>query len=410
MNALRSWVLKLKNNKLKGLETKKIRYIIFLKDVLILSLTCFGGPQAHLTLFVQRLVQKHRYVTEAEMMEMYALCQLLPGPTSTQTITAIGFKLGKARLAYLTLLVWVFPATLAMGAMALGVSFVDPKIFGHLTQFLKPMGVAFILYAAFSIGRKVIDTKTSFVLLFLAAFTGFWFPSPFLTPVLLVVGGLVTSAKYNKQKKMLQNPVKIKWANFVIWAAIFVVTALLGKLTHSLPIRLFENFYRNGSLAFGGGHILKPLLFNEFVEFKHYLSADEFLSGISLAEAVPGPTFSIASYVGSLSMRSWGVYGQIGGSIIASVGIFLPGILMIFFVIRFWEQLKQFRGVRASLEGINATSTGLTLAAGLSLFQPLYHQPINVFTIIFTFLLLITRKVPAYFIIFGALLLGSWLK
>jgi len=90
-------------------KTRQIRYIIFLKDVMILALTCFGGPQVHLTMFLDRLVKKHNYITEAEIMELQALCQILPGPTSTQTITAIGFRLGGPNLAYLTLLVWIIP-------------------------------------------------------------------------------------------------------------------------------------------------------------------------------------------------------------------------------------------------------------------------------------------------------------
>ena len=388
------------------METKKIRYIIFLKDVLILSLTCFGGPQAHLAMFIKRLVLQHRYVTEEELMEMQALCQLLPGPTSTQTITAIGFKLGGAKLSYLTLLIWILPATVFMGITALGISFFEKGTLVRITQFIKPMGVAFIFFAAYIIGKKVITSKTSVFLMLLAAILGFIYRSPYLTPFLILFGGLVASFKYSQQVKMEKRPIRIQWSNFLLWAGVFALVIFVGTFTKSLPVRLFENFYRNGSFAFGGGHILKPLLFNEFVEFKNYLSADEFLSGIALAEMVPGPTFSIASYVGSLSMRSWGMSGQILGSLVASVGIFLPGIFMIFFVIRFWEQLKQFRGIRASLEGINATSTGLTLAAAVSLFQPMVGSSINIITILVTLALLYSEKIPSYLIIIGGICLG----
>lgn len=391
------------------METKKIRYIIFLKDVLILSLTCFGGPQAHLAMFIKRLVSQHRYVTEEELMEMQALCQLLPGPTSTQTITAIGFKLGGAKLSYLTLLIWILPATVFMGITALGISFFEKGTLVRLTQFIKPMGVAFIFFAAYVIGRKVITSKTSVWLMLLAAVLGFMFRSPYLTPFLILFGGLVASSKYRKQARMERKPIKIQWSNFILWAAVFALVIFVGTFTKSLHVRLFENFYRNGSFAFGGGHILKPLLFNEFVEFKKYLSADEFLSGIALAEMIPGPTFSIASYVGSLSMRSWGMSGQILGSLVASVGIFLPGIFMIFFVIRFWEQLKQFRGIRASLEGINATSTGLTLAAGISLFQPMMSSPVNIITVLITLGLLYSEKIPSFLIIIGGICLGAFI-
>ncbi len=387
-------------------KTRQIRYIIFLKDVLILALTCFGGPQVHLTMFLDRLVKKHNYISEAEILELQALCQVLPGPTSTQTITAIGFRLGGASLAYLTLLVWILPGTLLMTLAALGVTYVDKTQLAGLTRFIKPMGVAFIIFAAFSIGIKVVKTKMSVVLLLLAAVAAFVFPSPYITPIWILLGGLATSLKFSQHEKMEKQPIKIEWGNFILWLGVFMFSVVLGKITNNLPVRLFENFYRNGSLAFGGGHILKPLLYNEFVEFKHYLSPDEFLSGVAIVEVAPGPVFSISAFVGALSMREWGTSGEVLGSIVSSVGIFLPGTFLIFFVIRFWNELKKYRGIRASLEGINAASTGLTAAAALSLYQPMALDLVSDLTIILTLILLQTRLVPTYIIIFIGLFLG----
>lgn len=387
-------------------KTRQIRYIIFLKDVLILALTCFGGPQVHLTLFLDRLVKKHNYISEAEILELQALCQVLPGPTSTQTITAIGFRLGGASLAYLTLFVWILPGTLLMTLAALGVTYVEKDQLTNLTRFIKPMGVAFIVFAAFSIGIKVIKTKTSVFLMFLSAVAAFVFPSPYITPIWILLGGFATSFKFGEQEKMEKQPIKVEWSNFFLWLGVFMFSVILGKITNNLPIRLFENFYRNGSLAFGGGHILKPLLYNEFVEFKHYLTADEFLSGLAIVEVAPGPVFSITAFVGALSMREWGTSGEVLGSIVASVGIFLPGTFLIFFVIRFWNELKKYRGIRASLEGINAASTGLTAAAALSLYRPMVSDLVADLTIILTLILLQTRLVPTYIIIFIGLFLG----
>lgn len=387
-------------------KTRQIRYIIFLKDVLILALTCFGGPQVHLTMFLDRLVKKHNYITEAEILELQALCQVLPGPTSTQTITAIGFRLGGASLAYLTLLVWILPGTLLMTLAALGVTYVEKDQLTNLTRFIKPMGVAFIIFAAFSIGVKVIKTKISIFLMLLAAIAAFVFPSPYITPIWILLGGLATSFKFGEQEKMEKQPIKVEWSNFILWLGVFMFLVILGKITNNLPIRLFENFYRNGSLAFGGGHILKPLLYNEFVEFKHYLSADEFLSGVAIVEVAPGPVFSISAFVGALSMREWGTSGEILGSIVSSLGIFLPGTFLIFFVIRFWNELKKYRGIRASLEGINAASTGLTAAAALSLYRPMAFDLVSDLTIILTLILLQTRLVPTYILIFIGLFLG----
>lgn len=387
-------------------KTRQIRYIIFLKDVLILALTCFGGPQVHLTMFLDRLVKKHNYITEAEILELQALCQVLPGPTSTQTITAIGFRLGGASLAYLTLLVWILPGTMLMTLAALGITYVEKDQLTNLTRFIKPMGVAFIIFAAFSIGVKVIKTKTSIFLMLLAAIAAFVFPSPYITPIWILLGGLATSFKFGEQEKMEKQPIKVEWSNFFLWLGVFMFSVVLGKITNNLPIRLFENFYRNGSLAFGGGHILKPLLYNEFVEFKHYLSPDEFLSGVAIVEVAPGPVFSISAFVGALSMREWGTSGEVLGSIVSSVGIFLPGTFLIFFVIRFWNELKKYRGIRASLEGINAASTGLTAAAALSLYRPMASDLVADLTIILTLILLQTRLVPTYLIIFIGLFLG----
>lgn len=387
-------------------KTRQIRYIIFLKDVLILALTCFGGPQVHLTMFLDRLVKKHNYITEAEILELQALCQVLPGPTSTQTITAIGFRLGGASLAYLTLLVWILPGTMLMTLAALGITYVEKDQLTNLTRFIKPMGVAFIIFAAFSIGIKVIKTKTSMFLMLLAAIAAFVFPSPYITPIWILLGGLATSFKFGEQEKMEKQPIKIEWSNFFLWLSVFMFLVVLGKITHNLPIRLFENFYRNGSLAFGGGHILKPLLYNEFVEFKHYLTPDEFLSGVAIVEVAPGPVFSISAFVGALSMREWGTSGEVLGSIVSSVGIFLPGTFLIFFVIRFWNELKKYRGIRASLEGINAASTGLTAAAALSLYRPMASDLVADLTIVLTLILLQTRLVPTYLIIFIGLFLG----
>jgi chromate transporter len=387
-------------------KTRQIRYIIFLKDILILALTCFGGPQVHLTMFLDRLVKKHNYISEAEILELQALCQVLPGPTSTQTITAIGFRLGGAGLAYLTLLVWILPGTLLMTLAALGVTYVEKDQLTNLTRFIKPIGVSFIIFAAFSIGVKVIKTKTSVFLMLLSAVAAFVFPSPYITPIWILLGGLATSFKFGEQEKMEKQPIKVEWSNFFLWLGVFIFSVVLGKITNNLPIRLFENFYRNGSLAFGGGHILKPLLYNEFVEFKHYLSADEFLSGVAIVEVAPGPVFSISAFVGALSMREWGTSGEVLGSIVASLGIFLPGTFLIFFVIRFWNELKKYRGIRASLEGINAASTGLTAAAALSLYRPMASDLAADLTIVLTLILLQTRLVPTYIIIFIGLLLG----
>jgi chromate transporter len=185
-----------------------------------------------------------------------------------------------------------------------------------------------------------------------------------------------------------------------------ILAATLGAVTQYQPVKLFENFYRNGSLIFGGGQVLVPYLYTEFVDFKHYLTSEEFLTGYAISQGIPGPTFSISSYVGALSMREFGTAGFFIGGIIAAAGIFLPGIFLIFFVIRFWDELKKYRPVRAALEGINAVSCGMLIAAAYLLFEPLEANAMNIIFILSTYALLQFTKISSPMIIAGGVILG----
>jgi len=285
----------------------KIRFYIFLKDVLWLSLTAFGGPQAHLAMLLDRMVKKRRYVTEAELLELNALCQILPGPTSTQTIVAIGFTKGGPNLAYLTLLVWMLPAFIVMTTAGVIIAHLQQQnISTAFTKFIMPIAVGFVAFAAFRISKKVVYTWEGVILMILAAVVSFFVRSPFIYPLLLLAGGALTAFKFKSQPIEEKDKFKIEWSNFILWGMVLIFAAVLGGITKALPIRLFENFYRNGSLVFGGGQVLIPFLYTEFVQFKEYLSSEEFLSGFGLVQAVPGPTFSISAYIGALSMREYG--------------------------------------------------------------------------------------------------------
>ena len=387
---------------------KQVRYYIFLKDVFILSITAFGGPQVHIALFIETLVNRRAYLSEKELMELYALCQILPGPTSTQTITAIGFRIGGIPLAYLSLLIWVFPAVSIMIILALGFTFVgSERIFIDMTQYIQPMAVGFIAYAGFKISVSVIDSKSGILVMILSALLSYQYASPFLYPVLIILGGLITALKYKKQPKVEKTePLKIKWDGFLLWAGILVFGGIIATVTDLPPLKLFENFFRNGSLIFGGGQVLIPLLYTEFVEFKDFLSSAEFLSGYGFAQAVPGPVFSFSAFIGSLSMREYGIVGKIIGGLSAAAGIFLPGTFLIFFVYRFWEGLKRYRIVRASLEGITAASSGMVVAAAILLFTPLPMNWYNPTIVIGTFAILQFTKLRPPFVILGGLLLG----
>lgn len=406
--------------------------------MLTLALTTFGGPQAHLAHFQKVLVDKRNYLTDEELMEINSLCQILPGPASTQTLTAIGFKIGGPNLAYLTLLVWIFPAVAMMTAAAVIMSSIQTKNLSlGFTTFIQPIAVGFVSYGAYVISLKTISSKTGIALMIMAAVVSYFVQTPFIFPFILLIAGLVTALKYKKQPKdEAQKKLIIPWANFLLWVGVLVFAAVLGGLTKALPVKLFENFYRSGSLVFGGGQVLAPLLYTEFVAiqsedepgnkasalktklkekyspkpYHHPISHNEFLSGYAFAQALPGPVFSFSAYIGALSSRDYGIGGEILGAFMSAMGVFLPGTFLIFFVIRFWSSLKKYRAVRASLEGITAASAGLVAASAIILFQPLENTLLNFSTTAITFCLLAFTKVPTPFIIIGGLVLGFLLK
>lgn len=392
----------------------------------MLALTAFGGPQAHLAHFQKILVHKRGYLSEADLMELNSLCQILPGPSSTQTLVGVGFRIGGPSLAYLTLLVWTLPSVILMTIAAISLFDIQQK-YGNLefTRFIQPMAVGFVSYAAYSISLKTVNTKTGVVIMVASAITSYFIQTPFIYPIILFLAGAVSTYKYRSQPKEEKDKVKIRWDNFFLWIGVLVFAALLGAATKNVPqvtrpIRLFENFYRNGSLVFGGGQVLAPMLYTEFVtkdsteihmrpvEFnkKSYVSGDEFRTGYAIVQSLPGPVFAFSAFIGSLSMREYGTLGEITGAFMSAAGIFLPGTFLIFFVIRFWDSLKRYRAIRASLEGITAASAGLVATAAVILFQPLENTFLNFSFTIGTFCLLSFTRIPSPFIILGGLLLG----
>jgi len=372
-----------------------------------MSVTAFGGAQAHMTLFFNILVKKRNYISQEELIDLNSFCNILPGPASTQTITAVGFKIGGPNLAFLTLLIWILPATIIMTAAAISLSYISLEF----TKYMVPMAVAFVAYAAYRIGLTCVHTKTSYAIFIISAVACYFVRTPAVFPLILISAGFITSFKFKRHPKTeKKEPLKVEWSNLILYAGIFLGAALLGHITHEKAIRLFENFFRNGSLIFGGGQALFAFFLKEFVEFKHYLTEQELLSGFGLLQSLPGPIFSLSSYVGALSMREYGLWGQLLGSLVATVGIFLPGTILIFFIIRFWDRLKQYRVVKASLEGINAASAGIVTATAIILLQPMI-QPIqigwlNYLIIISTFAALVYGRIPSPIIILIGIIAG----
>ena len=385
----------------------KAKYYIYLKDVSILAFSAFGGPQAHMAMLFDLMVNKRRYLTEEELVELYALCQIIPGPTSTQTIVAIGYRVGGTNLAYLTLLIWIIPAVSLMTIAGILMATLSANnISIEFTEYIQPMAVGFVSYAAYKISIKVVNTYSGIVIMMVCALISYFFSSPYVFPILLFIAGAFTAFNYKDYQKEEEVKIDIKWKNLFLWAGTLILVVLLGGITNFLPIKIFENFYRNGSLIFGGGQVLIPLLYTEFVEFKGYLTSEQFLSGYAFAQSVPGPVFSFSAYIGAIAGNEYGIPGSILGAISAAIGIFLPGTFLIFFIIKIWDKLKEYRVIQASIEGVNAASSGMVVAAAILMLEPISVNVVSITIVIATMCLLLFTRLPAPFIILGGLISG----
>ena len=320
-------------------------------------------------------------------------------------ITAIGLKRGGSSLAYLTLIVWITPAVFIMTAAAYGMTYLANRA---ILQFVLPVGIGLILQAGWMMAQKVIRSPM-YVFIFLVTLAlGIAFPSPYIFPLVLVLGGSISSLNFKEFPRQNKHKMVIPWANFNLYWGFLIGLAVLGQLTDYYPIRMFENFYRNGSIVFGGGQVLAPVLYTEFVEFKGLIRSDDFLTGMALSQSLPGPVFALTSYLGVLLMRNYGLFGELAGSAIGALGVFLPGTFLIFFVFRIWGQLKQYRFIRASLAGIQASSVGLTIVAVYTFVSPLIvnGDGVAIAVVLGSFLLAQSGKFPAIVLFSGALLAG----
>jgi len=380
----------------------------FLKDVFWLSLNSFGGPQVHLLLFVKLLVQKRGYITNEQLLEYNALAQLLPGPSSTQTLAAIAYHIGGTRLAFISLAIWILPGIVGISAFGWAMLYLEKgKSLITFLQFLPALSVALIASASFNLSKTMLTNVGDYLLAAIVVFLAYFFPSPWFSPIYLVGCGLIYASPYWNWKQIFFTKPRfnIPWKYFQISIGLFIFVAILGQLTASLPIRLFENFYRNGALIFGGGNVLLPLMYSEFVEFKGYLKSAEFLSGVAVIQILPGPVFAFTSYIGLLSMRFHSFGWQLVGALIGSA-IFLPGILLLFFVIKFWKHIQHNKLIIYGLRGINVGAAGLMVGTTAMLLTNIDWRLTSIIAFIICGAILQFTKVPTYILVFGMVLLG----
>jgi chromate transporter len=411
-----------------------IRHVHFLKAVFLHSLTAYGGPQAHLAMMMKTFVRQTPYLTESELMEYNAFCQLLPGASSTQTLTLIGYKRGGVTLAILTLLIWIAPACILMGALSFLLSYIDKNALnGNIFKFIPPMAAGFLLYACFTAFPLSIKNSITWAIMIISTtITYFFFKMPGIFPALIILGGLATNLSKKRIPQIEQKPRKIKWWNFWLFGIIFIAAGILSGIAkrdnwpNRKPINLFENTYRMGSLVFGGGHVLMPMMYEQFsvrpeaIKTKDssvvQINENDMYTGMGIVRAMPGPVFSIASFTGGMALKDMGTEMQVVGCLIGTIAIFLPSALLVLFFFPIWSNLKKYAAVYRSLEGINAVVVGIMIGStfyimrDISLIEPKTISLLNVCVIIGTSLLLSYTRVPSPFIVAACLLLGFFIN
>lgn len=386
---------------------RKLQWRTFLKDVFICSLGAYGGPEAHYGVFTDQLVIRKDYLKEEELVELIALCSILPGPTSTQTIVSIGYKMGGPLLALLTMFVWALPVLTVMTILSFLYQFLaDLNISQDGLRYIGPMAVGFIIVAAFRIGRKVVTDKMTFVLLLFAGITTYFIREPWIFPLVLILGGIVSIIASKEQN--LYNRVKLNppWLYLFIFGAFAIGSIVLTLTWDNRIIHLFESFYRYGYLVFGGGQVVVPVMYSELVEVNQYMTNQEFLTGYGLVQGLPGPMFSFSAYAGGMAARGSTILIQVFGSVVGGIGIFLPGLLLIYFIYPVWENLKKIKGIKISLKGINAVAGGLIAVSAVILMQKSGFAIDNILITLVTVALLITKKIPAPIIVLSVLIAG----
>jgi chromate transporter len=378
-----------------------LRHIPFLKAVFIHSITAFGGPQGHFGMMLKTFVKQRKDITEEELLDYNSFCQLLPGASSTQTITLIGYKRGRVPLAILTLLIWIFPACLLMGALSFLLEYMTNKSLNQqIFKFIQPMAIGFIVYAATRAYKVAIHNTITRIILFISMVLVFFlFKMPLIFPLLIFAGGIVTNLSNKRIPEKDTAVKKIKWTNIWLFALLFIVAGVISEISRKQdwpnrrPINLFENTYRMGSFVFGGGQVLIPMMFEQFVERPTAaavirknkdrkenvitIQKEDFYTGAGIVRAIPGPVFSIGAFTGGMALKDKGPAWQLAGCIIGSVAIFLPSALLVLFFYPIWHNLKKYVVVFRSMEGINAVVVGIIAASALYMMK-------DIFTLSFT--------------------------
>ena len=340
-----------------------------------LGVSCFGGPVAHLGYFRAEIVERRRWIDERAYADLVGLCQFLPGPASSQT----GFALGLIRGGTLGgLAAWAgftLPSALLMVLFAYGANSLSGSMIGPgLLHGLKLVAVAVVAQAVWGMARSFCRDRRFASVAAVAAVLALFAPTSTGQAGAILLGGvaglclLPADTGTDAAPPPLRVPVSRRAG--IACLALFAALLLLPLLALGRGAALFDAFYRSGALVFGGGHVVLPLLRDAVVR-PGWVTDSTFLAGYGAAQAMPGPLFTFAGYLGASVPGRW---GGVTGAVLALVGIFLPGILLLMGVLPFWEALRVRPRAQAAMRGVNAAVVGLL---GAALYDPVWTNAVS---------------------------------
>ncbi|EMI11032.1 chromate transporter [Anoxybacillus gonensis] len=365
-----------------------------------LGLVSFGGPVAHLGYFREEYVKRKQWIDEKTYADLVALCQLLPGPASSQVGIGIGFLRAGMLGAIAAWLGFTLPSALILLLFA----YFSAEVPIDWLHGLLVVAVAVVAHAVWGMAKVFTPDRSRATIAVASAILSFWIPNAGGQVSIIIVAGMIGSFLYRHHSRTAVLSVPTfprKTAGvLLIFFMLLGLLPIVARLTSSPFIALFDSFYRAGALVFGGGHVVLPLLQSEVVP-KGWVTDNQFLAGYGMAQAVPGPLFTFATYVGMASF-GW------KGAIVATIAIFLPSFLLVIGTLPFWEWIRQHSRFQAAFHGIHAAVVGLLLAA---LYHPVWTKaiqtPADFCLALAAFCLLAIWKCPPLVVVIISAMIGA---
>jgi chromate transporter len=371
-----------------------------------LGFTSFGGPIAHLGYFHEEYIRRRKWMDEKSYADLVALCQFLPGPASSQVGIGIGVMRAGVLGGIISFIGFTLPSVLALIIFALVLQGFNISDAGWLHG-LKLVAVAVVAHAILGMSQKLTpDLKRKAIALFALVATLLW-QTAYIQVAVILIAAIIGFAIYkhhkSEEESTISFPVSRRFAIIclILFFGLLILLPILSEMTSVSWIAMFDSFYRSGALVFGGGHVVLPLLEREFVP-TGWLSEETFLTGYGATQAVPGPLFTFAAYIGAV-INGW------QGGLLATLAIFLPAFLLILGTLPFWTILSKNPAMKGALMGVNAAVVGILIAA---FYHPIWTSsildPIDFAFAAILFSMLVFWKLPPWIIVASGAV-GGWL-